>query len=175
MSRPDISDSPAFDTPSNLSAAIARLIKLQAYPVPTTLSDWPRWAWLSQVRIIGPLVVFARELLAFINYHWRVRRPWLQQIEFNAEVVTALKLINRQANKLASNPTADAEISEDEFYELQLDLDDRLYAFQLTIDQQAHALQQCSLQLQAHLSYIQELQAENARLRTRVERLATTK
>lgn len=172
MSNTEASDGNYPKPHLSLFSVIANLKKLQAYPVQTSLSDLPRWSWLSQIRVIGPLVILVRELFAFMLYQLQVRRPWLQQVEFNAQVVSALKLVNQQLGKLGATSDSEAEVAaDDELYELQSDMDDRLYAFQLVIDQQARLLQRYNDWLQEHTNAIRELQAENARLIARLEHL----
>lgn len=162
----------------SLFSTITNLRKLQAYPLKTSPVDWPRWSWITRLRIIGPLVIGMREFLALFLYQLQVRRPWLQQIEFNTQVVTAFRLVNQQLVKLypsfAEGSDASTETDE-ELYELQADIDGRLYAFQIVIDRQAHLLQQYETRLKEHTHHIQELQAINTSLFERLLRLEANK
>lgn len=171
MNTTDLPDNASSASQPHLASLIAKVYELQAYPIKTSATDLPRWlSRLSHIRVIGPLGVLIGEVAALLAYLWRVRRPWLQQVTFNAQIVSTLKIIHWHLIK--QKPKATQNLVEgvpDEFYQLQLDADDRLYAFQLTLEAQARTLQTYEARLQENRTYIQELQAENARLFVRMK------
>jgi hypothetical protein len=138
-----------------MAAWLARLESLQALPTRPSMGDLPRWAWLTRVRVIGPLVAYLREFYTSLYIHAQVRAPWYQQIFFNTETTRFVRQLWVRVIALRESHQA----QQAEQHARAREWEDRFYAAQIALNEQLQWLRETQTHVRAVMQAHEHTQA----------------